>query len=116
MSAEPNVYAYRGRELLSAYHDRHPQVPKVALSTVKPMLRNQVPSDELPVGVIGTGTAGLYTAMIFESLGIPYQLVDADVRERVGGRLYTYHFPGGGPYDYYVCNIHLSLRLVLTSV
>ena len=74
------------------------------------MLRNQVPSDELPVGIIGTGTAGLYTVMIFnESLGIPYQLVDTDVRERVGGRLYTYHFPGGGPYNYYVCNIFTSV-------
>ncbi|KAF9648711.1 hypothetical protein BDM02DRAFT_3269303, partial [Thelephora ganbajun] len=45
--------------------------------------------------------AGLYTPMIFESLGIPYQIVDADTRERVGGRIFTYHFPGGGPYDYF---------------
>ncbi|KAF9649823.1 hypothetical protein BDM02DRAFT_3094095 [Thelephora ganbajun] len=55
----------------------------------------------LPVCIIGAGTAGLYTAMIFESLRVPYRIVDASTRDRVGGRLFTYRFPGGGPYDYY---------------
>ena len=73
-----------------------------------PVLQNPVPTGDLPVAIIGTGAAGLYTAMIFESLGINYHLVDADTRERVGGRLFTYHFPNGGPYDYYVSKVYLG--------
>jgi hypothetical protein len=108
MTSDPNVYAYRGRHLLTAYHDRHQHIPNVDLSTVTPVLQNPAPSPDLPVGVIGTGTAGLYTAMIFESLGIDYHLIDADAPGRVGGRLFTYHFPNGGPYDYYVSNFPLG--------
>lgn len=98
----PNVYAYRGRHLLSRYQERHKDVvPHHNLSDLKQVLHNQDPS-VLPVCIIGAGAAGLYTAMIFESLKINYQIVDADTRERVGGRLFTYYFPGGGDYDYYV--------------
>jgi protoporphyrinogen oxidase len=79
-----------------------------------PVLRHQ--PLELPVCIIGAGVAGLYTAMIFQSLGIKYHIVDADTRERVGGRLFTYHFSDGGKYDYYVCNIHLCSHRVLTFV
>ena len=61
------------------------------------------PAPNLPVGIIGAGMAGLYTAMIFESLGIKYQIVDANFEHRVGGRLFTYRFPNGGHYDYFVC-------------
>ena len=48
-----------------------------------------------------TGASGLYTAMILEDLGIPYRILEA--RRRVGGRLYTYHFPNdfGAPYNYF---------------
>lgn len=65
---------------------------------------------EQPVCIIGSGTAALYTAMIFESLNINYQIVDAGPKNRIGGRLFTYHFPNGGPYDYYVRVIHLLSR------
>lgn len=81
-----------------------------------PILHNPPPTQNLPVCIIGAGMAGLYTAMIFESLGISYQIVDADKRERVGGRLFTYHFPKGGPYDYYVRKVDPLLHSVLTSV
>ncbi|EDR12198.1 uncharacterized protein LACBIDRAFT_183317 [Laccaria bicolor S238N-H82] len=39
--------------------------------------------------------------MILEDLGIPYRILEA--RRRVGGRLYTYHFPNdfGAPYNYF---------------
>ena len=57
--------------------------------------------------------AGLYTAMILQDLKPDYHIVDASARERVGGRLFTYHFPGGGPYDYYVCRIPVSSHRVL---
>ena len=106
-SQPPNVYAYQGRQLLSAYQDRQQQIPHVALSKVASRLQNSPASDDLPVAIIGTGSAGLYTAMIFESLNISYQLVEANTRERIGGRLFTYHFPNGGPYDYYVRSFHL---------
>ena len=98
----PNIYAYRGRQLLSQYHARCTDIPDHKLPELKEVLHNKNPTPVLPICIIGAGTAGLYTAMILESLGIPYQIVDADTRERVGGRLFTYHFPGGGPYDYCV--------------
>lgn len=59
-----------------------------------------------PVCIIGAGMAGLYTAMILESLMIRYHIVDANTRERVGGRVFTYKFPNGGPYDYFVSKVH----------
>lgn len=100
-----NIYAYRGRQLLSKYQDQHQDAPGNSLSRFKQFLRNKEPSDESPVAVIGAGTAGLYTAMIFESLDIKYQIIDADTPQRVGGRLYTHHFANGGPYDYFVSKI-----------
>jgi hypothetical protein len=100
----PNVYAYRGRRLLSAYHERLKDIPDHKLSKLKPILKNPAATPNLPVCIIGAGTAALYTAMILDSLDISYHIVDASTRERVGGRLFTYHFPNGGPYDYYVSN------------
>jgi len=106
MSDVPNIFAHRGRYLLSAYHERNKDIPNHKLSEMLPILHNPAPTPDLPVCIIGAGAAGLYTAMIFEYLGIDYQIVDAGVPERVGGRMFTYHFPNGGPYDYYVCRIH----------
>lgn len=102
----PNIYAYRGRHLLSKYHDRNPRVPDdLELHQLTPHLRIVIPQPTLPVCIIGAGMAGLYTAMIFESLDIPYQIVEANTPARIGGRVFTYHFPYGGPYDYYVGKI-----------
>ncbi|KAB5547175.1 L-amino acid oxidase [Coniochaeta sp. 2T2.1] len=42
------------------------------------------------VGIIGAGAAGLYAAMLFDSLGIDYDIHEAS--DRVGGRIFTYHF------------------------
>ena len=108
----PNVYAYHSRHLLSKYHDQHAHIPHRELSAIR--LQNPEPTDDLPVCVIGTGTAGLYTSMIFESLNISYHLIDADTRERVGGRIFTHHFPNSGPYDYFVCSVCLGSRSSLT--
>ena len=52
------------------------------------------------VGIIGAGCAGLYTAMILESLGIEFEILEGS--DRVGGRLHTRKL-GNGPNDYYVC-------------
>lgn len=113
MSTVPNVYAYRGRQLLTQYHARHKNIPDHKLSRYKEILRNPSPTPNSPICIIGAGTAGLYTAMIFESLGISYQIIDADTKERVGGRLFTYHFPGGGAYDYYVSSALMGRHRVL---
>jgi len=78
-------------------------IPDHSLSDLRQVLHNPPPTADLPVGIIGAGTAGLYTAMIYESLGIDYQIIDADTPERVGGRLFTHHFSDTpGSYDYYV--------------
>ncbi|KAK5577388.1 hypothetical protein RB653_002329 [Dictyostelium firmibasis] len=47
--------------------------------------------DELNVGIIGGGIAGLYAAMIFDDLGIDYTILEAS-KERIGGRVYTHKF------------------------
>jgi len=64
----------------------------------------------LKVGIIGAGAAGLYAAMLLDSLGIDYDIHEAS--DRVGGRIYTYHFDqeawdkstpnDPAYYDYYV--------------
>ncbi|KAG8835722.1 hypothetical protein FRC17_001513 [Serendipita sp. 399] len=55
----------------------------------------------LPVGIIGAGAAGLYTAMILDSLGIKYEILEGSGRH--GGRLYTHRFTKvAGPYQYFV--------------
>ena len=113
----PNVYAYLGRRFLSAYNDRHKDIPDYNLVELWPIFRDEEETSVLPVCIIGAGLAGLYTAMILESLGISYHIVDADTRERVGGRFFTYRFPNGGPYDYYVPkstrSVHAELLLLL---
>lgn len=60
----------------------------------------------LKVGIIGAGAAGLYAAMLLDSLDIDYDIYEAS--ERVGGRIYTYRFSESDDptdpayYDYYV--------------
>ncbi|TID01549.1 putative bifunctional amine oxidase [Colletotrichum higginsianum] len=44
----------------------------------------------LKVGIIGGGAAGLYAAILLDSLGIDYDI--HEVSGRVGGRVYTHHF------------------------
>lgn len=44
----------------------------------------------LKVGIIGAGAAGLYAAMLLDSLGIDYDLHEGS--GRIGGRIYTYRF------------------------
>jgi monoamine oxidase len=62
----------------------------------KPVLRG--PDDgPINVGIIGAGAAGLYAALMIDSLGDPsltYEILDADpMKDRKGGgRLFTYHF------------------------
>ncbi|KAJ6784854.1 hypothetical protein PWT90_10295 [Aphanocladium album] len=67
------------------------------------------PNDKLKVGIIGAGAAGLYAAILLDSLGIDYEILESS--ERVGGRIFTHRFnqtaweasrPGQPEYyDYY---------------
>lgn len=50
------------------------------------------------VGIIGSGMAGLYTAMILDSLDIRWEILEASGRP--GGRIYTHRF-SCQPGDYY---------------
>lgn len=72
----------------------------------------------LKVGIIGAGAAGLYAAILLDSLGIDYDIHEGS--GRIGGRIYTYRFnqtawDKSTPdqpdyYDYYV-----SSQAVLSS-
>ena len=42
------------------------------------------------VGIVGAGAAGLYSAILLQSLGIDYEILE--LTERIGGRIYTYRF------------------------
>ncbi|TFK36513.1 hypothetical protein BDQ12DRAFT_609672 [Crucibulum laeve] len=53
----------------------------------------------LPVGIIGAGIGGLYTALMLDFLGISYEVLEA--KSHSGGRLFTHHFKNGKFYDYY---------------
>lgn len=54
------------------------------------------------VGILGAGAAGLYSAMILESLGIKCEILEA--APKPGGRLHTHYFDEGQDptkYQYY---------------
>ncbi|KDQ59031.1 hypothetical protein JAAARDRAFT_154248 [Jaapia argillacea MUCL 33604] len=56
----------------------------------------------IKIGIVGAGAAGLFAAMLLESLrphGFDYEILEAD--KRVGGRLLTHHFKHGLENDYY---------------
>lgn len=42
------------------------------------------------VGILGAGPGGLYTALMLDSMDIPFKIIEG--RDRVGGRLYTHTF------------------------
>jgi hypothetical protein len=52
---------------------------------------------EYRVAIIGAGVAGLRTALLLQSMRIPYKIFEAS--NRPGGRLFTYHFPSKPPYN-----------------
>lgn len=65
------------------------------------------------VGILGAGIGGLYTALMLDSIGVEYEILEAS--GRVGGRLETHRFDGGGKYDYYVCSIIFPIQIVDTD-
>lgn len=85
---------------LDTHHPILVPTPDTAFSpkSVKP--ENQI------VGILGGGVGGLYAAMMLESVGVPYEILEA--RDRVGGRLFTYKFKDGAFYDYFVSSFSFS--------
>lgn len=57
-------------------------------------------ADDLLVGIIGAGAAGLYTAMILDDLGIKYEILEGS--NRAGGRIRTHRFSGTNQWNYFV--------------
>ena len=112
--------AFRGKRIIENHHaslvDKFPIIkPKATTDTEAPdpfdifddalcLLFNE------KVGILGAGIGGLYTALILDSLDIPYEILEAS--GRAGGRLKTYYFPNGGTYDYYVRSISSRMGFV----
>lgn len=66
-------------------------VPGPQLPTPPPRLPDEKQSS-LPICIIGAGCAGLYAAMILDTLDVPYEILEAN--DRIGGRIYTHRFNG----------------------
>lgn len=80
-------------------HDRLP--PAMEYKDGKRIIGDGDDPPPRKVCIVGAGVAGLYIAMILDSLKIPnltYDILEAN--SRVGGRIYTHHF-SEEPHDYY---------------
>lgn len=80
----------------------------------KPVSRGPKEPAIIHVGIIGAGAAGLYAALMLDSLedpSITYEVLDADpMKDRKGGgRLFTYRF-SESPNDYFVSLVTISFR------
>jgi NAD(P)-binding Rossmann-like domain len=91
----PNdIFALFGRSIIQEYVS--PMKKQGAFLPLPP----RAVSDE-PVGILGAGVGGLYTALILQSLNVSYEIIEAS--NRTGGRMFTHKFSDGGLYDYFVC-------------
>ena len=104
--------AENGRQAIQEFINQHtdPTAPglTVPLDTGGGPQRPNAPPEVagLPVGILGAGVSGLYIAMMLDSLGIKYELLEGS--GRTGGRLYTHKFPkNAGKYQYYVSRMSL---------
>ena len=71
----------------------------------------------LSVGIVGAGASGLYAAILLQSLGIKYEILEAN--DRPGGRIWTHYFDpdtwkasqAGSPeyYDYFVRLLRMKI-------
>ena len=104
-----DILAYFGRSIIHEYISRSPGEKRTAFLPLPP----RAVTDE-PVGILGAGVGGLYTALILQSLNVSFEIIEAS--NRTGGRLFTYKFPDGGFYDYFVSfNYDYSINVTLTS-
>lgn len=92
---------------IDIYTDPSKPGPTIDPGTLVP--GKPIPASPYPVGILGAGIGGLYAALMLESLGIKYEIMEGS--GRIGGRLYTHNFPkNAGQYQYYV-----SLPPVVTN-
>lgn len=89
------IFEHIGRNLISEYTTPSPLQSRDTQFSLP--LPAQVSK---PVGILGAGVGGLYTALILQSLNVDYEIIEAS--DRTGGRLLTHKFADGGPYDYFV--------------
>ncbi|TFK34498.1 L-amino acid oxidase [Crucibulum laeve] len=83
---------------LNQYTDPSKPGPTIPDTDIKPPPPQ--PASPYPVGILGAGVSGLYAAMMLQSLGIKYEIMEGS--GRTGGRLYTHYFPKNpGKYQYY---------------
>ena len=90
-----DAHSYFGRNIVHEYISLHHSAEKREIFS----LPVRAVTDE-PVGILGAGVGGLYTALILQSLNVSYEILEAS--NRTGGRLFTHKFPNGGFYDYFV--------------
>ena len=92
-SSPDDIFAHLGRLYIQKYTS--PLEQREALLPLPPRAETNQ-----PVGILGAGVGGLYTALILQSLNVSYEIIEAS--NRTGGRLFTYKFSSGNFYDYYV--------------
>ena len=107
-----DTHAYYGRSLIETKHaSQKSNLPTkhVALSQA---LQGKLPNTtcnsttDSPIGILGAGMAGLYTALILDDLGIPYEILEADTT-RIGGRIYTHQFDPSREFEYYASRLSI---------
>lgn len=96
------LFAHLGRAFISKYTSAPVETRDSTFLTLPPRAQTDA---EAPVGILGAGVGGLYTALILQSLNVSYQIIEAS--NRTGGRLYTHKFEQGGFYDYFVSFTYL---------
>lgn len=95
-----DIFAHYGRSIIQEYASASPMENREA--AFLPLPPRAVTDD--PVGILGAGIGGLYTALILQSLNVSYEIIEAS--NRTGGRMFTHKFSGGGFYDYFVSFIY----------
>jgi hypothetical protein len=64
--------------------------PPAAPPPTPPCNQDCPPPPPLKVGIIGAGAAGLYSALLLQSLDVDFEILEAD--DRAGGRIFTHYF------------------------
>lgn len=64
----------------------------------RPKQKSQHLPESTKVCIVGAGISGLYSALILDHLGVPYDILEA--ADRPGGRVLTHYF-STRPHDYY---------------
>lgn len=120
-ASRQDVFAQYGRNLAREIFDRTmdglpPDARARSLAALSKAADDEAPAFNfksthegvVPVGILGGGMAGLYTALMLAWAKIPFQIIEAT--DRVGGRCFTHKFKQGGEWDYYVSPFSLSVR------